>query len=41
MEDSEYNSLVASGTMSDPARADMVFFVTANGGGVFSVGSSA
>ena len=39
LEDLEYNSPVVLGTMSDLVRADMVFFETANGGGVFSVGS--
>ena len=39
LEDLEYNSPVASGTMSDQVRADMVFYETPNGGGVFSVGS--
>ena len=39
LEDLEFNSPVASGTMSDLVRADMVFYETANGGGVFSVGS--
>ena len=39
LEDLEYNSPGASGTMSDQVRADMVFYETANGGGVFAVGS--
>ena len=39
LEDLEYNSPVALGTMSDLVRADMVFLETANGGGVISVGS--
>ena len=39
LEDLEFNSPVASGTMSDRVRADMVFYETPNGGGVFSVGS--
>ena len=39
LEDLEYNSPVASGTMSDRVRADMVFYETPNGGGVFAVGS--
>ena len=39
LEDLEYNSPVASGTLSDQVRADMVFYETPNGGGVFSVGS--
>ena len=39
LEDLVYNSPTASGTMSDLVRADMVFFETPHGGGVFSVGS--
>ncbi|MCK5920665.1 MAG: hypothetical protein KAG66_06970 [Methylococcales bacterium] len=39
LEDLAYNSPIATGTTSELVRADMVFFETANGGGVFSVGS--
>ena len=39
LQDLEYNSPVALGTMSDPVRADAVCFETAKGGGVLSVDS--
>ena len=38
-EDPEYNYPVASGTTSEPVRADMVFLEAASGGRVLSVGS--
>ena len=41
LEDLTYNAPTAAGTTSPLVRADMVFFETPNGGGVFSVGSIA
>ena len=38
-EELSYNAPTATGTTSPLVRADMVFFETPNGGGVFSVGS--
>ncbi len=39
LEELVYNAPIAKGTTSESVRADMVFFETPNGGGVFSVGS--
>ena len=39
LEDLTFNAPTAAGTTSPSVRADMVFFETPNGGGVFSVGS--